>query len=153
MKMLTSSLVCLLAVVGAAAEPAPFRTGILPVLTKAGCNSGACHGAATGQGGFKLSLLGYDPEEDYARITREIGGRRIDVSHPAQSLFLRKPSEDVEHEGGLKLRADSGWIRDGAPVDLRRRALRAARLAGRWDRRRAVGHPAPRHRQKAATCA
>ncbi|RYD77023.1 MAG: hypothetical protein EOP84_16105, partial [Verrucomicrobiaceae bacterium] len=59
-------------------QPHSFRTGILPVLTKAGCNAGACHGAATGQGGFKLSLLGYDPGEDYERITRELGGRRID---------------------------------------------------------------------------
>ena len=48
-----------------------FATRILPVLTKAGCNTGACHGAATGQGGFKLSLLGYDPDQDHEAITRE----------------------------------------------------------------------------------
>src|SRR5262245_41635155 len=86
-----------------AGEPFAFRTTILPILTKAGCNAGACHGAATGQGGFKLSLLGYDPEEDYDRITRESGGRRIDLIAPAQSLLLRKPSGQLEHEGGRRL--------------------------------------------------
>jgi len=105
-----------------AEAPPPFRTGILPILTKAGCNAGACHGAATGQGGFKLSLLGYDPEEDFDRITRELGARRLSVQHPEESLFLRKPSGQVEHEGGRKLRRDSAgyewvrrWIAAGAP--------------------------------------
>src|SRR6185369_1376808 len=112
----------LLVATAPAAELPPFRTGILPILTKAGCNTGACHGAATGQGGFKLSLLGYDPEEDHDRITRELCGRRLDVTHPPESLFLRKPSEQVDHEGGRKLRADSpgyeavrAWIAAGAP--------------------------------------
>src|SRR6185503_15660273 len=84
------------------------------------------HGAATGQGGFKLSLLGYDPEEDFDRITRELGGRRIDAAHPEESLFLRKPSGQVEHEGGKKLRRDSDgyelvrrWIAVGAPYGAR----------------------------------
>lgn len=117
---------CLFAGHSRSEEPAPFRTGILPILTKAGCNAGACHGAATGQGGFKLSLLGYDPEEDHARITRELGGRRLDLAQPAHSLFLRKPSEDIDHEGGLKLRDDSAgyatlreWIAAGAPYGPR----------------------------------
>src|SRR4029453_15926632 len=86
-----------------AAEPLAFRTQILPILTKAGCNAGACHGAATGQGGFKLSLLGYDPEEDYDKITRELGGRRLDFDAPEDSLFLRKPTRQLEHEGGRRL--------------------------------------------------
>ncbi|HWB06572.1 MAG TPA: DUF1553 domain-containing protein [Verrucomicrobiales bacterium] len=109
-----------------AETPRSFRTDILPILTKSGCNAGACHGAATGQGGFKLSLLGYDPEEDYERITREFGGRRIAVARPEESLLLRKPSEQVEHEGGRKLRRDSHgyevvrrWIADGAPFGSR----------------------------------
>ncbi len=108
------------------ATPPPFRTGILPVLTKAGCNAGACHGAATGQGGFKLSLLGYDPEEDFERITRELGSRRVEVAHPEESLVLRKPSGQLEHEGGRKLRRDSNgyalvrdWIAAGAPYGPR----------------------------------
>jgi hypothetical protein len=115
-----------------AAEPAQshqsFRTTILPILTKAGCNAGACHGAATGQGGFKLSLLGYDPEEDYQRITRELSGRRIDLDAPAESLFLRKPTRQLDHEGGRRIPRDSEsyqtllrWIAAGAsygPHDL-----------------------------------
>src|SRR6478752_762996 len=108
-----------------AAEKAPdFRTDVQPVLTRAGCNAGACHGAASGQGGFKLSLFGYDPESDFERITREFGGRRIDFARPDESLILRKPAEiKVDHEGGLKLRADSkgyallrDWIAAGAPA-------------------------------------
>ncbi len=100
----------------------PFRTRVLPILTKAGCNAGACHGAATGQGGFKLSLLGYDPEEDFARITREFSGRRIDSNFPEESLFLRKPTQQIDHEGGRRIRRNSpeyqllvDWIRAGAP--------------------------------------
>ena len=89
--------------VSGADKAPPFRTGILPLLTKAGCNAGACHGAATGQGGFKLSLLAYDPEEDYERITSERSGRRIDRSAPMESLLLRKPSGQIEHEGGRRL--------------------------------------------------
>ena len=114
------ALVLLVAIANAEESP-PFRTTILPVLTKAGCNAGACHGAATGQGGFKLSLLGHDPEADYEHITRELGGRRIELARAAESLFLRKPSGQVEHEGGRKLRRDSDgyelvrhWIASGA---------------------------------------
>jgi hypothetical protein len=110
----------------AADKAPPFRTGILPLLTKAGCNSGACHGAATGQGGFKLSLLAYDPEEDYERITRERSGRRIDRGAPMESLLLRKPSGQVEHEGGRRLPRHSDayetirqWIEAGAPFGPR----------------------------------
>jgi len=116
------------------ADPAlPFRTAILPLLTKAGCNSGACHGAATGQGGFKLSLLAYDPEEDYERITRERSGRRIDRSAPLESLLLRKPSGQIEHEGGRRLLRHSEayetirhWIEAGAPFGPR--DLRVTRI-------------------------
>src|SRR5262245_58715737 len=121
-----SLLVCLLATFGVAAEPSSFRTDILPRLTKAGCNAGACHGAATGQGGFKLSLLGYDPEEDYERITRERGGRRIDRTAPPESLLLRKSSGQLEHEGGRRLPRQSEafekvqrWIEAGAPFGPR----------------------------------
>ncbi len=111
----------------------PFRTGILPLLTKAGCNAGACHGAATGQGGFKLSLFGYDPTEDFERITRELGGRRIDRAAPSESLLLRKPSRQLTHEGGRRLPRDGDaygkvqrWIEEGAPFgpqDLRVTAI------------------------------
>ena len=106
----------------AAGAPLDFNVGILPVLTKAGCNAGACHGAATGQGGFKLSLLGYAPDLDHASITRELGARRIDLSHPGDSLLLRKATRQIDHEGDRRFRADSpealllrDWISRGAP--------------------------------------
>ena len=99
-----------------------FRTDILPVLTKAGCNAGACHGTSTGQGGFRLSLLGFAPEEDFWTITREFEGRRLTVDAPEESLFLRKPTEEVDHEGGRRIKKGSAeyqalleWITKGAP--------------------------------------
>ncbi|MBX3744472.1 MAG: DUF1553 domain-containing protein [Verrucomicrobiae bacterium] len=110
-----------------------FPTRILPLLTQAGCNAGACHGAATGQGGFALSLLGYDPEADHARITREWGGRRLDFDRPDESLLLRKASRRMPHEGGRRWAVDSEayrevreWVASGAPYgprDLRVVAL------------------------------
>jgi hypothetical protein len=108
-----------------AVEKVPaFHTDVLPVLTRAGCNAAACHGASSGQGGLRLSLFGYDPEADFERITREFGGRRIDLARPEESLLLRKPSEtEVDHEGGLKLKDSSdgyallrAWITAGAPA-------------------------------------
>lgn len=132
MKHRASFTACILAVLGfslttaRAGDALNFRTGILPVLTKAGCNTGACHGAATGRGGFKLSLLGYDPDEDFYRITRERAGRRVALDSPESSLLLRKPSKQVAHEGGRKLPADSAgytkikqWIAAGAPLGAR----------------------------------
>ncbi|MBM3831743.1 MAG: DUF1549 domain-containing protein [Verrucomicrobia bacterium] len=110
-----------------------FPTQILPLLTKAGCNSGACHGAAVGQGGFRLSLLGYDPESDYEAITRELEGRRIDLATPARSLVLLKPTRQIEHEGGRRIKRDSeacakiaDWIASGAPYG--NRSLRVERI-------------------------
>lgn len=106
----------------AAAERLDFRTGILPILTKAGCNNGACHGAAVGAGGLKLSLLGYDAAQDHANLTRDLGGRRMDQDSPEQSLFLRKALGELDHEGGRRIKRDSEarrklleWIAEGAP--------------------------------------
>ena len=96
-----------IALPAAAEERLDFHTRILPILTKAGCNTGNCHGAAVGQGGFKLSLLGYDPAQDHSNLTRERGGRRIDSDSPASSLFLRKATEDLDHEGGRRIKPDS----------------------------------------------
>ena len=114
--------------------PGSFPTEVLPILTKAGCNSGACHGAATGQGGFKLSLLGYDPEADHEAITRELGGRRINLASPSASLLLRKPTRAVAHKGGRRIEPKSAdherlkqWIASGAPFgdrELRVESLR-----------------------------
>jgi hypothetical protein len=98
-----------------------FPTTVLPILTKAGCNAGACHGAATGQAGFKLSLLGYDPESDHRTITRELAGRRIDMASPGKSLLLQKATRSIRHKGGERIALDSGdyktlahWIGGGA---------------------------------------
>ena len=68
-----------------------FRNDVIPVMSKVGCNSGACHGAAAGKNGFKLTLRGYDPEEDYNTLTRQSIARRVSLSEPAQSLMLLKP--------------------------------------------------------------
>ena len=63
-----------------------FRNHVIPVLTKAGCNSGACHGAAAGKNGFALTLRGYDPDADYDTLTRQAEGRRVNALEPAPSL-------------------------------------------------------------------
>jgi hypothetical protein len=92
------------------------------MMTKVGCNSGACHGALAGKGGFKLSLRGYAPEIDHFVMTRQALGRRVNTSDPAQSLVLKKPSLVIPHGGGQKLEVGSadfnvlaGWIASGAP--------------------------------------
>ena len=69
-----------------------FRNHIESVLSKAGCNSGACHGALAGKKGFKLSLGAYDPVADYFSITRQARARRVVLSDPGRSLVLTKPS-------------------------------------------------------------
>jgi hypothetical protein len=99
-----------------------FRNHVQPVLAKAGCSSGACHGAAAGQGGFKLSLRGYDDEGDWRTITRGALGRRIVLSDPARSLLLLKPTAAVPHKGGKRFDVDSleykilsEWIAAGTP--------------------------------------
>lgn len=99
-----------------------FRNDVLPVLTKAGCNQGACHGALAGKNGFKLTLRGYDPEVDYDTLTRQALGRRVNLSEPAQSLILLKPTFGLPHGGGQRFKTDSpeykiilDWIAAGAP--------------------------------------
>src|SRR5262245_1501747 len=70
--------------------PPSFRNDVVPILTRAGCNSGACHGALAGKGGLKLSLRGYDPDADHFVLTRQALSRRVDRSEPEQSLMLLK---------------------------------------------------------------
>ncbi|HUP79239.1 MAG TPA: hypothetical protein VM260_11855, partial [Pirellula sp.] len=98
-----------------------FSNHIQSVLARNSCNMGACHGALAGKGGFKLSLRGYDPAADHFNITRQDGGRRIEVASPATSLFIAKPSGAIEHKGGMRLPVDSvdyamfaNWIATGA---------------------------------------
>jgi hypothetical protein len=109
----------------AAEPPSSFRHEVMAVLSKAGCNAGACHGYSLGKNGFKLSLRGQDPERDYLTLTRELAGRRLDFQSPVASLIVAKPRGDVPHEGGVRFRRDSlsndilvRWVRQGAPGDL-----------------------------------
>jgi Protein of unknown function (DUF1553)/Protein of unknown function (DUF1549) len=99
-----------------------FRNDILPVLTRTGCNSGACHGALAGKGGLKLSLRGYDAISDEFAITRQAIGRRIDSEAPTDSLLLKKAIRKLPHGGGTRFDEDSihyrllqTWIAAGAP--------------------------------------
>lgn len=102
--------------------PVSFSMEIIPVLNKLGCNQGACHGAQYGRGGFKLSLLGFDPISDYAEIVRSAEGRRVVLSEPERSILLAKPSLEMEHGGGERMKRGSweytlikSWLEDGAP--------------------------------------
>src|SRR5256885_8771327 len=79
-----------------------FRNHVQPILAKMGCSSGACHGAAAGQNGFKLSLRGYDDEGDYLTLTRNALGRRIIPADPGRSLLLLKPTGAVPPKGGKR---------------------------------------------------
>jgi uncharacterized protein DUF1553/uncharacterized protein DUF1549/Big-like domain-containing protein len=99
-----------------------FRNHVQPVLAKNGCSAGACHGAAAGQNGFKLSLRGYDDEGDFLTLTHGALGRRVAPSDPGRSLVLLKPTGAVPHKGGKRFEVDSldyrvlsEWIADGAP--------------------------------------
>ena len=127
--MRRSPLLCLLAVAlpsMAAADEAKvapsFANDVVPVLSRLGCNSGACHGKLAGQNGFKLSLRGFAPELDYTSITREARGRRIAKSRPRDSLLLAKPTMRVPHKGGKALAPGTpeyttllAWVAAGAP--------------------------------------
>ncbi len=100
-----------------------FESEILPLLTKVGCNTGACHGAAAGRGGFKLSLFGSDPSADYRAIVLDHKGRRIHRQIPERSLLLMKPSLQLDHGGDLLFDAESATaiqIRTGLNKEPRR---------------------------------
>jgi len=107
----------------APAAPASFVNDVMPILTKAGCNSGACHAkAGLGQNGFRLSVLGFEPAEDYEHIVYEARGRRISVAAPDESLLLLKATARVPHGGGRRIDPQSAayqaikhWIEQGAP--------------------------------------
>ena len=101
-------------------RPTLFELDVLPILSKAGCNSGACHGKARGQNGFALSLLGFDADSDYDAIVKNARGRRVFPGAVDNSLLLRKASGAEPHGGGLRLDRDGAeyatiraWITTG----------------------------------------
>lgn len=99
-----------------------FANDVVPIFTRNHCNAGACHAKATGQNGFQLSLLGYDPGHDYEYLVKRAKGRRVFPPAPEASLLLRKASGDLPHQGGARLEYDSPdyklirrWIESGVP--------------------------------------
>jgi hypothetical protein len=104
------------------ARPPSFVNDVIPLLTRLGCNQGACHGKSAGQNGFRLSLRGYAPDWDYQWLTREYASRRIDPTQPEASLILRKPMGRAPHQGGKLFRPGGrehqlllGWLQADAP--------------------------------------
>ena len=105
-------------------DPVSFHDEIVPLLTKARCNAGGCHGKTEGQNGFKLSIFGFDAAADFAAIVKEGRGRRVSITAPDRSLLLLKGAAEVPHGGGRKIEPDSyqyarlkRWITEGARFD------------------------------------
>jgi hypothetical protein len=106
------------------AHPLPinFRNQVVPIFTKLGCNGGGCHGKSGGQNGFKLSLLGFVPEDDYEFLCKESRGRRIFPAVPGESLLIKKAIGRSPHGGGKRMENGSyeynllvQWIEQGMP--------------------------------------
>lgn len=102
--------------------PINFPNQIVPIFTKNGCNGGGCHGKASGQNGFKLSLLGFEPQEDFEHLVKEARGRRLFPAAPDRSLLLLKGAATLPHGGGKRLEPNSDdyrllvrWINQGMP--------------------------------------
>ena len=105
-------------------RPVSFKLDVMPVFMRSGCNSGSCHGAARGKDGFRLSLFGFDPDGDHYRLTREINGRRINLSLPAEGLLMEKSAGKVPHTGGQRIKEGDDywntlirWHDAGVPLD------------------------------------
>ena len=104
-------------------RPVDFRRELVPLLSRLGCNAGGCHGKASGQNGFKLSLFGFDAAFDYDALTKEARGRRVFPDAPDHSLVLLKATAQVPHGGGKRMQRDSNeyqlfrrWIAAGTPA-------------------------------------
>ena len=102
--------------------PVNFPNHITPIFSKLGCNAGGCHGKASGQNGFRLSLLGFYPSDDYEYLVKEARGRRLFPAAPERSLLLLKATNSIAHGGGKRLDAESyeyrlirRWIEQGMP--------------------------------------
>ena len=105
-------------------RPISFTNDVMPVFTKSGCNAGSCHGAARGKDGFRLSLYGFDPKGDYHRLTREMPGRRVNLSLPTDCLLMSKATGTVPHTGGELFKPGTeyydtllNWLESGAKID------------------------------------
>jgi WD40 repeat protein len=117
------------------ASKVDFIRDVAPVLSKAGCNQGTCHGAKDGRNGFKLSLRGYDPIYDVRGFTDDIKSRRANVASPDKSLMLLKATGAVPHEGHQVFKQNSKyygiirkWIGTGAKLDLSTPRVKSIRL-------------------------
>lgn len=103
-------------------RPVDFATEVVPLMSRFGCNAGGCHGKASGQNGFKLSLFGFDTNFDYAALVKEGRGRRVFATAPEQSLLLTKATGLAPHGGGKRIEVGSepyrillSWLQSGAP--------------------------------------
>jgi len=122
----------------AAGQPVQFVRDVAPVLSKAGCNQGTCHGSAKGKNGFKLSLRGYDPQFDYQALINDLLGRRFNRVNVDESLMLLKPLAEVPHEGRQALKPGSRehqllrqWILEGTQLeDLEKGRATAIEILG-----------------------
>lgn len=103
-------------------EVPDFQKHISPLLGRLGCNGRACHGSFQGQGGFTLSLFGYDFEADMKALL-EKDASRVNIKEPLESKILLKPVDAEMHEGGQRFKKDGWeywvlrkWIEAGAPI-------------------------------------
>ena len=124
-----------------------FENDLIPIFTRYGCNAGACHGAAIGRGGFKLSLFGGNPRADFDAIVRQLEGSRINLARPEQSLIILKPTESITHGGGERFDLDHDgtklllkWIRQGARL-VTRRTLKRVEISPKKHVGNSLGQP------------
>src|SRR5262245_57207833 len=94
---------------GGTLQTVDFERHVMGLLSKTGCNAGSCHGSFQGKNGFRLSLFGYEPSMDFAAITRDNLGRRVNTLEPDKSLLLQKATGQMAHDGGMRFGKD-GWV-------------------------------------------
>ena len=127
-----------------------FVADVVPILTRTGCNMGACHGAAQGKGNFRLSLLGYDPDADYLAIAKAINGRRVSVAQPDKSLLLLKPADGSDSQRRQKFREKLSGLSRSARLDRRRNAQTRSQRSRNYTIRNSAQNSNALHRQHTA---
>ncbi|MBM82680.1 MAG: hypothetical protein CMJ78_19120 [Planctomycetaceae bacterium] len=149
LKIIVAMIASIFAITCRADETVDFKNDLIPLFTKYGCNSGACHGSAIGRAGFKLSLYGSNAEADYVAIVQQVNGRRVNLSKPDKSLLVLKPAEFVEHGGGSVFDIDSEaaklllrWIRSGVPSHSERK-LASVEISPKRRVTRSMDQPIP----------